>query len=78
MLKRLYRSAMTKVRGPIIRWLSMGDLIVVGDILAHPGCSNPLIFLPPGRRVRIYGKVMVSEDNPHSVVPPGWRPPSSL
>ena len=70
MFKHLIRS----IRRPLLRFLSQGDLIIIGDV--HARLDRPLIALGVGY-VDVLGNITCSDTNFGCIVPPGYREPPS-
>jgi len=73
--RNLFKDAIRRFRSPILRFLSQGDLILVGDILAKPG-QPALVQTFGSETAEIIGTFSVSPDNPGCIVAPGCRPPT--
>jgi hypothetical protein len=69
MFKRLIRS----IRRPLLRFLSQGDLIIIGDVHARP--DRPLLAVGQGY-AEVIGNISYSDNNFGCIVPPGYRDPN--
>jgi hypothetical protein len=73
-LRSAWRNFMRTIRRPLLRLLSAGDLIVIGDVYASNSSPAPLIQVPANGSCDVIGAI-AAHDGPPGIVPRGGKPP---
>jgi hypothetical protein len=76
MNRKLFLKFIRKIRTPILKFLSQGDLIVIGDVLTRPD-QPALINIPAEAYAEIIGNIISAENNPVCIVPRNYKPTKS-